>query len=125
MEVAERPSPSAWPADPEDDTEAPFIEADETEDTVQPHDSPADSEVLAFAPTQQISQIASDPAVPDLPDSAEDTAPVVAETAPMAARLRQLAPLHLADKQDELRVIRARMIALRDRLAEGARRRAR
>lgn len=140
MDAAESPAPSAWPADPEDDTEAPFIEAPfieavETEDTVQPHDSPAQSEVLAFAPAQQDTAVDADPAVPapaesaedaaPAPaDSAEDAAPVVAETATMAARLRQLAPLHLADRQDELRAIRARMMGLRDRLAEGARRRA-
>jgi DNA-binding transcriptional MerR regulator len=124
MDAAEAPAPSAWPADPEDDTEAPFIEAVEMEDTVQPHDFPANSEVLAFAPAQQDTPVDADPAVPAPADSAEDAAPVVAETATMAARLRQLAPPHLADRQDELRAIRARMMGLRDRLAEGARRRA-
>lgn len=124
LEAAEGPDPSTWPADPEDDAEAPFIEAIETEETVHPHDSQAEPEVLAFAPAQQDTPTNADPAVPDLPESAEDAAPVVTETATMAARLRQLAPLHLADRQDELRAIRARMIGLRDRLAEGARRRA-
>lgn len=140
LDAAESPDPSGWPADPEDDAEAPFIEAPfieavETEDTVQPPDAPVESEVLAFAPAQQDTPVDADPALPapahsaeetapSVADSAEDAAPVVDETATMAARLRQLAPLHLADRQDELRAIRARMMALRDRLAEGARRRA-
>jgi DNA-binding transcriptional MerR regulator len=109
---------TAWPADPEDDVEAPFIEADENQDAVQPIG------LVPYGATGTPADAA--PATPDVADGTADITDTVAETpqSTIAARLRHLHPGYMADRQDELRAIRSRMIALRDRLAQGARRRA-
>lgn len=109
---------TAWPSDPGDDVEAPFIDADENQDAMPPPALVAVAIIDAAAESAQ--------ATPDVVSDPVDVPDVVAE-APnptIAARLRQLHPGHLADRQDELRAIRSRMISLRDRLADGARRRA-
>ena len=107
-----------WPSDADDVAEAPFVDAEESQDDAQSA-SPVPVQITD-APVEVASP------APDVTDNTAEPSDVAAETPnpTIAARLRQLHPGHLADRQDELRAIRSRMIALRDRLADGARRRA-
>lgn len=117
-----------WPADPEDDVEAPFIDADESQDAAPavPFQPAASTDTDSVTDTVTDTAPAPAPATSEVvEDPAEEAAPATEpQNTTIAARLRQLHPGQLADRHEELREIRSRMIALRDRLADGARRRA-
>lgn len=138
-ETIAAPSPSSsttpWPHDPADETEAPFVEVDDTTDSFG-HDTGAelarighpDAQTEYDAAEQNEQESATDPANGATSESLTngDESPAAAD-APLtaAALLRRANAVDLLHRQAELQVLLGRAVDLRDRLALASRRRAR